>query len=340
MGPMNGVIKVISPLDGSPAAKANIQPGDFIIRINNHMVDGMSLQEIVKKIRGPKGSKVKLTIMRQGQAPFQITLTRETIKIRNIKAKLYDKKIAYVRISQFQENTKKQLINALRRLQNKHEQSIQALIIDLRNNPGGLLHSAVDISDAFLDSRTLGRNQLIVYAKGRDNQISLQSKAHPGDWMAGKPIIIIINGGSASASEVVAGALQDHRRAIILGTKSFGKGSVQTVIPINRDSAIKLTTHLYYTPMGKQIQAKGIKPNVVVHDAQLTHSKQKSKIDPVHESQLRGHLEQSQHNNRTHSTELNDVNSKLARKDYQLYQALNLAKGLVVSQHRKQPQRA
>ena len=162
MIPANGVIKVISPLDGSPAAKANIRPGDYIIRINNHMVDGMSLQEIVKKIRGPKGSKVKLTIMRQGQTPFQVTLTREIIKIRNIKAKLYDKKIAYVRIAQFQDNTKKQLISALRRLQNKHHQSIQALIIDLRNNPGGLLHSAVDISDAFLDSRTLGSNQLIV----------------------------------------------------------------------------------------------------------------------------------------------------------------------------------
>ena len=154
--------------------------------------------------------------------------------------------------------------------------------------------------------------------------------------MAGKPIIIMINGGSASASEVVAGALQDHHRAVILGTKSFGKGSVQTVIPINKDSAIKLTTHLYYTPLGKQIQAKGIKPNVVVLDTQLARSKQKSKLDPVHESQLRGHLERSNHTNRTRSTELARINTDLARKDYQLYQALNLAKGLVISQHDQQ----
>lgn len=331
MIPENGLIKIITPLDDGPAFTAKLKPGDYIIRINDMLVERMSLQEVVEKIRGPKGTQVELTILRPGKRPFEVKITRDIIKIKNIKAKLYDKHFAYIRITQFQDNTKKQFIKALETLRHSSDRSVQALILDLRNNPGGLLHSANDIANIFLNSTSLGDNDYIVYTKGRNEHINQAYRATPGDWLEGRPIVVLINAGSASASEIVAGALQDHHRAIIMGTKSFGKGSVQTVIPVSKDSAVKLTTHLYYTPMGHQIQAKGILPNVVVEDnLELAQKKDGNKLDPILEAQLNGHFEKSKRQHATTSITLDAQESKLAHQDYQLYQALNLVKGMAL----------
>lgn len=331
--PANGVIQIVTPLDGSPAANAGIKAGDYIIRINNTLVDGMELTEIVKLIRGPVNSELTMTILRKGKEPFQVKLRRALVKVKNIKTHLYDGHYGYIRIAQFQEDTKKQLVKALRRLQRQSHQSLRGLVLDLRNNPGGLLHSAAEISDLFLDSEQLD-NKTIVYAKDRHQRVALASKAHPGDWMKGRPIVVLINAGSASASEIVAGALQDHDRAIIMGTKSFGKGSVQTVFPIGENSALKLTTHLYYTPNNHKIQAKGIVPNIIVDDTEVMARKKHKGFTPIMESQLSKHIKQNKPTKDSGQHHRANLNSKLAKKDYQLYEAINLLKGLSVAKNK------
>lgn len=330
ISPANGVIQVVTPLDDSPAANAGIKAGDFIIRINNTLLDGMDLNEVVKLIRGPVNSELTMTIVRKGQEPFTVTLRRATIKVKNIKSHLYDSHYGYIRIAQFQEDTKKQLVKTLRDLQRQSHESLYGIVLDLRNNPGGLLHSAAEVSDLFLDSEQL-ENKTIVYAKDRHQRVALASKAHPGDWMKGRPIVVLINAGSASASEIVAGALQDHDRAIVMGTKSFGKGSVQTVFPISEDSALKITTHLYYTPNNHKIQAKGIIPNIIIDDTEVTTSKKSHGLSPIMESQLSKHIKPKGEVSEEGKLHQAKLDSKLAQQDYQLYQAINLLKGLNVA---------
>jgi len=251
----NGLIKVISPIDGTPAEKAGVKAGDLIVRLNESPVKGMSLREAVNNMRGKKGSSIVLTIAREGERePVEIKIVRDTIHIKSVKSRLFKHDIAYVRISHFQSPTPKDFLKEIRKLQKKTNGKLSGLIIDLRNNPGGLLDAAIQVSDAFIHNDKRGDDELIVYTKGRLPGSEFRASANPGDILNGKPIVVLINEGSASGSEIVAGALQDNNRAILLGTKSFGKGSVQTVLPLDDSRAVKLTTALYYTPSGRSIQ--------------------------------------------------------------------------------------
>lgn len=326
--PEQGALKVISPLDGSPAALAGIKPGDLIIKINNELVANMTFREAVSKIKGPTGTTVSLTVARLSlNKPLKFVVKRASIKINVIKTRLLDNHYAYVRISFFQNPLERQLINAINTLKQQSNNELRGLILDLRNNPGGLLHSGTDVADAFLDSNTLKRYEdNIVYTKGRIPSASMSIKATPGDLIKGLPMVVLINQGSASASEIVAGALQDYGRAVVVGTQSFGKGSVQTLIPISKDEAIKLTTALYYTPAGREIQAKGIKPDVEIPELKVAQSEPSLLLD-IDESSLENHLA-----NTDSSTVLGSINAsddvKLAKEDYQLYQALMVLQGI------------
>lgn len=254
----NGVLTVVAPLEGTPADKAGIQANDQIIKIDGAPTQEMSLMEAVQKMRGPKGTKVKLTIMREGQRkPLEFELTRDIISVQSVRTRYLEKGYGYVRISSFQSGTGRDLRKVLEKLETE-EKPLQGLILDLRNNPGGLLDQAVAVADEFLDSG------LIVYTGGRRENQQMRFEATKNAVPHAYPIVVLVNGGSASASEIVAGALQDHRRAVVVGEPTFGKGSVQTVIPLNDGSAVRLTTSLYYTPNGRSIQAKGIIPDIVV----------------------------------------------------------------------------
>jgi len=259
----NGLIKVVSPIDGTPAAKAGIQPADLIIQIDGKPILGMTLSQAVDKMRGPVDSKIVLTVRRGKQAPFDVTLQRAVIKIESVHSQLIDKSIGYVRITSFSEQTTSGLQDAITKIKADAGGKLQGLVLDLRNNPGGLLDQAIGVVDTFVD-----RGE-IVSTRGRDPSQAQRYNATPGDMVDGLPIVILINGGSASASEIVAGAMQDHHRAILLGTRSFGKGSVQTIIPIPGHGAIRLTTARYYTPSGRSIQAKGIEPDIHVEQAKV-----------------------------------------------------------------------
>jgi carboxyl-terminal processing protease len=259
----NGFVKVVSPIDDTPAARAGLKPGDLITQLDGHPVQGMTLPEAVEKMRGPVNSDIKLTIRRSGREPFDVKLTRATIKIQSVRSHLIGDDIGYIRITSFNEQTDVGLNNAVKNLKQKAGGKLRGIVLDLRNNPGGLLDQAVAVSDAFLD-----RGE-IVSTRGRRSEDGQRYDARPGDIAAGLPIAVLINGGSASASEIVAGALQDHHRAILLGTRSFGKGSVQTIIPLPAHGAMRLTTARYYTPSGRSIQAKGIEPDIVVEAAKI-----------------------------------------------------------------------
>ena len=259
----NGLIKVVSPIDGTPAAKAGIQPADLIIQIDGKPILGMTLSQAVDKMRGPVDSKIVLTVRRGKQAPFDVTLQRAVIKIESVHSQLIDKSIGYVRITSFSEQTTSGLQDAITKIKADAGGKLQGLVLDLRNNPGGLLDQAIGVVDTFVDKGE------IVSTRGRDPSQAQRYNATPGDMVDGLPIVILINGGSASASEIVAGAMQDHHRAILLGTRSFGKGSVQTIIPIPGHGAIRLTTARYYTPSGRSIQAKGIEPDIHVEQAKV-----------------------------------------------------------------------
>ncbi|HTV45339.1 MAG TPA: S41 family peptidase [Stellaceae bacterium] len=259
----NGLVKVISPIDDTPAARAGLKPGDLITQLNGKPIQGMTLPQAVEKMRGPVNSEVTLTIQRKGRDPFTVNLTRATIHIDSVRSHLVGDDIGYIRITSFNEQTDVGLNKAMKTLKQQAGNKLRGIILDLRNNPGGLLDQAVAVSDDFLD-----RGE-IVSTRGRNPDDAQRYDARPGDIAAGLPLAVLINGGSASASEIVAGALKDHHRAILLGTRSFGKGSVQTIIPLPGHGAMRLTTARYYTPSGRSIQAEGIEPDIVVEAAKI-----------------------------------------------------------------------
>ena len=315
----NGFIKVVTPMDDTPAARAGIEAGDLIIKIGDTPVKGLSLSQAVEKMRGPKGSPVDLTIVREGvDQPLELTVERDIIQVRSVRSELLEDSYAYIRIAQFQANTGRDALKALKKLQKKAE--LKGVVLDLRNNPGGLLDTSVDVSDIFLDGG------LVVYTEGRMTESDFRYEAKPGDVTGGLPVVVLINEGSASASEIVAGALQDHERAVILGTRSFGKGSVQSVIPITDEKAIKLTTALYYTPNGRSIQAEGIAPDIVVERAKITTLKKRAGVS---EAQLEGRLDQPDSDKKSQEKEEDD-GLGLAKKDNQLYEAINILKGFAI----------
>jgi carboxyl-terminal processing protease len=259
----NGIVKVVSPIDDTPAARAGLKPGDLITALDGQPIQGMTLPQAVDKMRGPINSDIRLTIQRKGREPFDVKLTRATIRIQSVRSHLIGDDIGYIRITSFNEQTDVGLNNAMKKIKEQAGNKLRGIVLDLRNNPGGLLDQAVAVSDAFLDKGE------IVSTRGRRADDAQRFDARPGDVASGLPIAVLINGGSASASEIVAGALQDHHRAILLGTRSFGKGSVQTIIPLPGHGAMRLTTARYYTPSGRSIQAKGIEPDIVVEAAKI-----------------------------------------------------------------------
>lgn len=259
----NGVVKVVSPIDDTPASRAGLKPGDYITNIDGEQVVGMSLNDAVDKMRGKVGSKVKLTIRRINEKPFDVTLKREEIKIQSVKSGVKGKDVAYIRITSFSEDTDKMIEKAFNKAQKELKGDLKGIVIDVRNNPGGLLDQAVNVSDLFLDKGE------IVSTRSKNPEDTVKYNAKPGDIAKGLPIVVLVNDGSASASEILAGALQDHQRAVILGEKTFGKGSVQTVIPLGKYGAMRLTTARYYTPSGRSIQATGIVPDVEVKPAKV-----------------------------------------------------------------------
>lgn len=331
------VLKVVTPLDGGPAQKAGIKAGDLVMRIDGTLVKGMKLREAIKKMRGKKGTAIVLTVIRKGeQKPLQIKIVRDDIHVPSIKSRLLEPGVAYVRISNFQANTNDDLVKTINTLSKSSNTPIKGLILDLRNNPGGLLDSATAVTNDFLDSAKL-KNKLIVYTKGRADGSQTQLKATGSDMLHGAPIVVLINEGSASGAEIVAGALQDQKRAVIAGTKSFGKGSVQTVIPIDNNTAVKITTALYYTPAGRSIQASGILPDVNVEDLKISPiNKETDAENFVTEADLKGHLK-----NGNAKRQILDIPSEtptpteLATTDYQAFVALNLLKGLMALQVRQ-----
>src|SRR6478752_2851718 len=265
----NGLVKVVSPIDDTPAANAGLKPGDLITHLDGTPVQGLTLPEAVEKMRGPVNSDIALTVRREGRDPFDVKLTRAIIKIRSVRSHLEGKDIGYIRITSFNEQTDINLNNAMKKLKQEAGKKLAGIVLDLRNNPGGLLDQAVAVSDAFLD-----RGE-IVSTRGRRSEDAQRYNARPGDIASGLPVAVLINGGSASASEIVAGALQDHHRAVVMGTKSFGKGSVQTIIPLAGHGAMRLTTARYYTPSGRSIQARGIDPDIVVEAAKIEKTPEK-----------------------------------------------------------------
>lgn len=323
VGMEDGFVKVISPIDDTPAQRAGVKAGDLIIRLDTKPVKGMSLDDAVKIMRGKPGSDIELTIVRKNEdKPLNFTITRDRIRVKSVKSRMLEPGYAYVRVSQFQERTGKDLHSAISKLKKDNKGQLRGLVLDLRNNPGGLLDSAVLVSDIFLDRGT------VVSVKGRTEDNKLSQSATPGDILKGAPIVVLVNEGSASASEIVAGALQDHKRAIIMGQKTFGKGSVQTVIPLGNNSALKLTTARYYTPSGRSIQAEGIVPDIELEHLQVA-ARDDNGFKPLKEADLAGHLE----NNKDADKKASDKQKNgdllaLASDDYPVYEALNVLKGL------------
>ena len=341
VGMENGFVKVISPIDDTPAQKAGVKAGDLIIRLDDKPVKGMSLNDAVKIMRGEPGSPIVLTIVREGaEQPIKLKLVRDIIKVKSVKSRLLEDGYGYVRLSSFQAKTGESMIEAIEEMQKKGK--LKGLVIDLRNNPGGVLNAAVSVSDAFLE------DGLVVYTDGRVEDAKMKFNASAGDLLEGAPIVVLINAGSASASEIVAGALQDHKRAIIMGEKTFGKGSVQTILPTSSGGAVKLTTARYYTPSGRSIQAEGITPDVPISKVKL-EAAQQSEFGPLKEADLTNHLENPKAGDKRPAStpapadKLNpsDKDSEktqdekeeaLALQDFPLNEALNLLKGINIMQ--------
>jgi len=316
VGMEDGYVKIISPIDGSPAAEAGLQSGDMILKLGNVPVKGMTLNEAIDIMRGPKGSKIKLSIGRPGESqPFEVTLVRNTIKVASVRHSWLEPGFGYIRVAQFQNSTGADVRKALEKLM--AEQTLKGLVLDLRNNPGGILRASVDVAGLFLD----GGN--VVYTEGRLENSDTSFDADPLDITNGVPLVVLINQGSASASEIVAGALQDRSRAVLMGTRTFGKGSVQTVLPLSDSRAIKLTTALYFTPNGRSIQAEGIIPDIVVERATITAYNDPQQIT---EADLSGHLNNG--NGANEKKKGKQSSSELLVDDNQLYEALALLKGL------------
>jgi carboxyl-terminal processing protease len=334
----DGLIKVITPLIDAPAIKAGIKSGDYIVKINTQAVQGIDLKQAVALMRGKIGEPVALTVLRKGEKkPLVFKLVRENIQIKSVAHKLLDNQYGYIRLAQFQSLTVKDMLNSITELKRDSKGELKGLILDLRNNPGGLLESAIQVSDAFLDKTQNKKEDLIVYTEGRLPGSRFTAVANPGDVLKQAPIVVLINNGSASASEIVAGALKDHKRAVIVGKPSFGKGSVQTVLPLDSKTGIKLTTALYYTPSGVSIQAEGIKPDIVIDEIAIPKKQKENPLAGFSEASLHGHLK-----NGTSKKEVviksNDKKSKLDEKallydDYQLYSALTILKSLALARH-------
>ncbi|MFN2327824.1 MAG: S41 family peptidase [Chromatocurvus sp.] len=326
VGMENGLLRVVAPIDGSPAADAGVQPGDIILKLDNNPIKGMSMGDAVGKMRGPKGSEIELTIGRSGESqPLTLKLTRDVIKVASVRESWLEDGYAYVRISQFQKTTGEDVAKGLDKL--KKEQTLRGVVLDLRNNPGGVLGASVDVAGLFM------RGGEVVYTEGRLPNAAQSYGASDEDITNGAPLVVLINRGSASASEIVAGALQDHGRAIIMGTDSFGKGSVQTVMPISETRAVKLTTALYFTPGGRSIQAAGIVPDIRVDRARVTAIGEEGRIS---EADLIGHLVNGDGEERQKIEP-----SELQSRDNQLYEALTLLKGVnILGMNRSRPSAA
>ncbi|KLN59958.1 peptidase S41 [Kiloniella spongiae] len=317
----NGFVKVVSPIDDTPAARAGIEAGDYITHLDDEAVLGLTLQEAVEKMRGKVGSELKITISREGVDSFDVTLERDVIKVRSVRHRIEDN-IGYVRVSSFNEQTTPGLEKSIKAIQDELGDKMVGLVLDLRLNPGGLLTEAISVSDAFLEQGE------IVSTRGRDNSNAQRFNARSGDLINGKPLVVLINGGSASASEIVAGALQDHRRAIIMGTQSFGKGSVQTIMPLLGNGAMRLTTSRYYTPSGRSIQAEGIAPDIIVEQAKIETLDTKGQR---READLRGALDNKGGTNGTSDKNDDDKTDEAAKpQDYQLDRALDLIQGIAL----------
>lgn len=318
----NGVVKVVSPIDDTPAFRAGIQSGDYIVKIDEEPVMGMSLSDAVEKMRGKVGSPIDILVRREGEdAPLEITIIRDIIKIKSVKHRV-EGNVGYIRITTFNQNTGPGVKTAIKEIKKELGDKIIGYVVDLRNNPGGLLNQAIDVSDAFLDKGE------IVSQRGRYEEDTERNNATAGDLTDGLPVVVLINGGSASASEIVAGALQDHKRAIVMGTQSFGKGSVQTVMPLPGNGAMRLTTARYYTPSGRSIQAKGITPDIEVEMAKI----ESIKSNRLKESDLRGALKNEESSAKKKSSLNKEKNAKddeqEEMQDYQLTRAIDLLTGL------------
>ncbi|MEY6432712.1 S41 family peptidase [Thioalkalicoccus limnaeus] len=321
VGMENGFIKVIAPIDDTPAARAGIQAGDLIVRIDDKPVKGMSLNDAINQMRGKPGSRISLTIIREGSDPLTLEIERAVIQVASVRSRSLEPGFGYVRISHFQARTPDDLRRAIGDLEQENDGRLKGLILDLRNNPGGMLNSAVKVADAFLDEG------LVVYTEGRDQASRLDFSANPDELLGGAPLVVLVNAGSASASEIVAGALQDHRRAIIMGTQTFGKGSVQTVVPIDESRGLKLTTARYFTPDGRSIQAHGIVPDITVAQGELILARPAE--NAVKEADLIRGLDDA---DPAETESDGPVDRPLALEDYQLSEALNVLKGVVLFQ--------
>jgi len=319
----NGVVKVVSPIEDTPAARAGLLSGDLITHLDKEQILGLTLQEAVEKMRGPVNSPINLTVVRKGvEDPFEVKVVRDIIHINPVKYNAEGEDVGYIRLTTFNEQTTENLQQAVEDLEKKLGPNLKGYIIDLRNNPGGLLDQAISVSDAFLDKGA------IVLTRGRNLEETQRSNARQGDITDGKKIVVLINGGSASASEIVAGALQDHHRATVVGTRSFGKGSVQTIIPLGSNGALRLTTARYFTPSGRSIQAKGIDPEIIVEEELPEEIAKKEEIQGTRgESNLRGHLK-----GEFEDTEEGSGSSSYVpedkEKDTQLQYALDLLRGI------------
>ncbi len=342
VGMEDGFVKVISPIDDTPAQRAGVQAGDLIIRLDDTPVKGMSLSDAVNLMRGKPGTSIRLTIVREGEEkPLEISVKRDIIRVKSVKSRMLEKGYGYLRISQFQSKTSDNLLQAMDDLKKENGEALKGLVLDLRNNPGGVLDGAVAVSDAFIN------DGLIVYTEGRIEDSKMRFTARPGDVLNGAPLVVLVNQGSASASEIVAGALQDDKRALIVGAKTFGKGSVQTILPLSNGGAVKLTTARYFTPSGRSIQAEGITPDIQFDNVKVTAA-DKSDMN-IKEADLSRHLMNGTAKPKTEDADKAPVeetpadkdgkkddktDEPLASSDYQLYQALNLLKGLAILKDR------
>lgn len=331
VGMEDGFIKVISPIDDTPAQKAGIKAGDLIIKLDDTPVKGLSLNDAVSRMRGKPGTEITLTVVRNGEdKPLKITIVRDIIKVNSVRARTLEPGYGYLRISSFQANTGPDLRRELEKLKEENSSMLKGIVLDLRNNPGGVLNAAVDVVDVFLEKG------LVVYTEGRDEESMLRFNAKPIDDLKDTPIVVLVNVGSASASEIVAGALQDHKRAVIVGQKTFGKGSVQTILPLSDEAAVKLTTARYYTPSGRSIQAAGIEPDIII-DKVAVRQIEEAETGVVKEENLSRHLENIQIEDPPITEQDPDLEGQeedelpLSISDYELYEALNVLKGIVIS---------
>ncbi|MFA9459765.1 S41 family peptidase [Thiohalorhabdus sp. Cl-TMA] len=326
----NGFIKVVSPIADTPADKAGLQAGDLIVRINGTPTKDMNLMEAVKKMRGEPGSKIKLTVVREGfEKPRDFTVTRDVIRIESVDSRMLPHGIGYVRIKQFQQDTGAKVREQIAQLKDEQKGSMQGLILDLRNNPGGVLSAAVEVADAFV------KQGKIVYTEGREDSSEMTLRANPDDVLSDKPIVVLVNSGSASASEIVAGALQDRERALVVGTSTFGKGSVQSILELSDGSGLKLTTARYFTPQGRSIQARGIEPDITVRPLEVSKPEQSG--ERLTEKDLPGHLMNNGGSGQPGGGEgaKKDGKTPTYLEDYQLNQAMNLLRGIILMETKK-----